>query len=344
MSPWADTAWACAKLARVRWAVRVFFSSLLLIAALAPAAAQKPTVDTDRDGIPDVEEGILLHQFLPRFMISAHDCSSRPAEFTPLLRKPVVAAENGVIYGQASPRAGQPNEMELHYYDLWRRDCGESGHDLDAEHVSVLIGRDSSGTWKARYWYAAAHEDTWCDASQIAQATAVDGESRGPEVWISGGKHAAFLAKKICSKGCGADRCEAMEELPVSNLINLGEFSAPMNGASWVDSPQWPLADKIGRSDFGAERLRRLDRMPADDIVWASPGKRPAEAAILGGNDAIAAVGLGLRATDGALTSADTKTGNALNTASGKSGNALARAYRGVKDALRATMRAAGGK
>jgi len=110
-----------------------------------------------------------------------------------------------------------------------------------------------------------------------------------------------------------------------------------MNGASWASSPEWPLADKLRRSDFGDARIARLDRMGPEDIAWASPKKRPAQAAILGGDDAIAIVGM-------ALTTADVDTDQALDTATGKTGSALGRAYRGVKKALRGSVRAVEGK
>ena len=318
----------------------------LLAVMYAGAAGEEPAKrtapDSDHDGLPDAQEQALLRQFAPRFLISRNDCSTQPAEFVPSSLKPVVAAENNTIYGQVFPRAGHPEQIELHYYDLWQVDCGRKGHDLDAEHVSVLLSRDKAGEWKALYWYAAAHEDTLCDASQIARASTLNAVSHGPKLWISSGKHAAFLGKAICSSGCGADRCGDAQESPISDLVNLGEPSAPMNGAIWADSAEWPLADKLKRSDFGDARLDRLDRMAANDIAWASPKKRPAQVAIVGGDNAIAGVGTGLRASDAALNSADAHTGKALDSASGSTGNALAKAYRGVKKAVRATARSTG--
>ena len=248
-----------------------------------------------------------------------------------------MAAENSTIYGQAFPRAGHGEQIELHYYDLWRRDCGQRGQNLDAEHVSALLERDGGGEWKARYWYAAAHEDTLCDASQIAKAGTLKAELHGPEIWISYGKHGAFLEQAICSRGCGADRCTKDEPLSIGALVNVGEPSAPMNGAVWVDSTDWPLGDKLRRSDFADARVARADEIPTGEVVWANPGKRPAQAAILGGDSAIAGVGM-------ALTTAYSSTSGALNTASGKTGSALGRAYRGVKNALRGSVRAVDGK
>jgi len=321
-------------------AMRFWLITGLMLAGLASAHAQtageESRLDSDGDGLADSLEQTLLEKFQPRFRISGGDCSVRPAEFTPLLKKPVASADNGTIYGQVFPAPGRADAVELHYYDLWRRDCGQAGHDLDAEHVSVLVERDESGSWKARYWYAAAHENTVCDASQIARAKALDAEARGAEIWVSAGKHGAFLSKKACRSGCGADSCEAEEALDGVHLVNMGEASAPMNGATWVESPGWPLKQKMVRSDFDEALTTKVDRLPGNDIAWANPGKRPAQAVILGGGEALGGAATGLRATDSALTVADTNTSGALDTASRKTGNALVKSYRGVKKALKA--------
>jgi hypothetical protein len=320
--------------------MRFLILSALLVCGWCSCGAQAPgseaVPDSDHDGLTDAVEQSLLEQFQPRFMISGHDCSGKPAEFAPLLEKPVVAAANGVIYGQVFLSPGRAGEVELHYYDLWRKDCGQGGHDLDAEHVSALVARDDSGSWKARYWYAAAHEDTLCDVSQVARAKALDAEDRGAEVWVSAGKHGSFLSKAVCRHGCGADECAGEEKLGDVRVVNLGEISAPMNGATWVVWPQWPLQQKMGRSDFDAVLTARVESVRADDILWARPGKRPVQAAILGGDAAVVGTATGLRATDSALTVADANTSGALDTASRKTGNALARSYRGVMKALRA--------
>jgi hypothetical protein len=326
--------------------MRFFLAALVLIAIAASCGAQAAVagaaLDSDHDGLADVQESSLLSQFEPRFLISRSDCSRQPAEFTAFAPKPIVVADNGTIYGQAFPRPGHTGQVELHYYDLWRKDCGQRGHDLDTEHVSAVLSRDRGGVWRAIYWYASAHEDTLCDASQMARAASLNAETRGPEVWISSGKHAAFLGPAICTRGCGADRCEDMEKLSVSSLINLGEWSGEMNGASWTSAPGWPLAEKMRRSDLSDARTEKLDRLASNEIVWVNPGKRPAQAAIVGGDSAIAGVGRGMQATDHALTVADSNTGSALKTASDNTsnatGNALAKSYRKVKKALGAAL------
>src|ERR1035438_456475 len=156
---------------------------LLVVALLAPtvprnAAAQKSeqkiTIDSDNDGMSDALEQALLIQFAPMFMVGRHDCSEIPAEFAPDLKTPTVKAENGTIYGQVFPAKSSSGDLptaEIHYYHLWRRDCGPHGHPLDTEHLAVLVRASDSdpgaARWKAIYWYAAAHEKTVCDVSQI---------------------------------------------------------------------------------------------------------------------------------------------------------------------------------
>jgi hypothetical protein len=305
--------------------------------------------DSDRDGLSDALENALLMQFAPRFLVSVSDCSVRPAEFVPLRTKPIVESENGTIYGQAFPRAGQSDQVELHYYHLWRRDCGDLGHNLDAEHVSALVSRDKAENWKALYWYAAAHEDTVCDASQIARASTLDAELRGPQVWISRGKHGSFFSDVLCTRGCGGDECRNLKPLAVAAIINLGELSAPASGATWINAPQWPLADKMRHSDFADARLARVNQLSATTILWASPQKRPYQGAIRGGNGTLDGVAAGAHATDAALTATDaaldlanTKTGNALANATSSTGNGLAKSYGGVKKALSITAQKVG--
>ncbi len=317
-----------------------FLSSVGLIFALSASIfcenTPKALVDSDHDGISDSVEAALLMQFAPQFMVSPGDCSRAPALFVPFRSEPAVEDDDGTIYGQAFPRE---NRVELHYYHLWRQDCGEMGHNLDAEHVSALLGYDrDTGGWRALYWYAAAHENTICDASQLTRATTVDAEITGARIWISYGKHASFLDRNICTQGCGGDRCSGMAPLTIKNLINLGEPSAPMNGAVWVDSPAWPLAVKLRRTDFTKSRIDRLERLPQPDIAWANPAKRPAQSVILGGNDALGGAATGARATNTALIVADDNTGAALNSGTTSTGNALTKSFRGVKKALHKTV------
>ena len=310
---------------------------LLFHPRLAPSqTAVASAADSDRDGISDDLEAALLAQFSPQFMIGGQDCSVRPAQFSPERPVPTVLADNGTIYGQATPRAGHAGEVELHFYHLWRRDCGEMGHRLDAEHVSVLVATGATRADRhALFWYAAAHENTLCDASQITRAATIRAEDHGATVWISDGKHASFLDDALCPRGCGGDRCDHMTPLITTQIINLGERGAPMNRIAWLESREWPLSDKLQRTDFPPARLARLRRLPESDIAWANPSRRPAEAAILGANTGLGGAANGARATDTALVVADAGTTSALKQTATLTTHALRTSSRGIWKALR---------
>ncbi|MGI4854753.1 MAG: hypothetical protein ACRYF4_12000 [Janthinobacterium lividum] len=329
--------------------MRSLFACAALLLLLSCAHGQAPAIDSDGDGLSDHLEDALLLQFRPTLMISSDDCSVQPARFAPGIRVPTVLADDGTLYGQAHPyptRPGEPRQIELHFYHLWRRDCGRLGHTLDTEHIAVLLeAGPATDAWHATYWYAAAHEDTVCDASQITRATTLNAITHGATVWISSGKHASFLNEELCHHGCGGDRCPRSTPLTAAPVINLGEASQPMHGAAWIAASQWPLKDKMIRSDFGAERIARLQRLPATDIAWANPAKRPTEVAILGGSSAVDgtlkaghATGSALattgRSTDTALIVSGKGTSGALSTATRKTGHALSRTVHGVKHAL----------
>jgi hypothetical protein len=307
---------------------------LFLLAALVMAGSAAHAQDSDHDGLPDTFEQALLQRFQPTLLIAHADCAGRPARFEPGISVPTVQSQDGTIYGQAFPR--HPGEIELHFYHLWQTDCGRMGHPLDTEHVSALLrgsGEDASN-WKAVYWYAAAHEDTVCDASQVTRASTLHAVDHGPQVWISAGKHASFLQAELCHHGCGGDRCEQMETEPAAQIVNLGEVTALANESVFVPSRQWPLAQKMSRTDFRPALLQRVDGLPATDIAWAEPAKRPGQATILGAN----------RGVDGALTGSGAgahgaavgtrQTDVAISVAASKTGGTLEHGYTNVRHAL----------
>jgi hypothetical protein len=303
---------------------------------VAPAS-----IDSDHDGLSDDLEQALLAQFVPSFMVDRRDCSNVPAEFTPMEPNPIVLAENSTIYGQVFPwkfsgagaDATGPT-VEIHYFHLWKRDCGRMGHDLDTEHVSVLVQASSSdpvaSQWRAIYWYSAAHEDTVCDASQISRASTLKAADHGATVWISAGKHASFLNQELCSHGCGGDVCEQMAPLSVGKIVNLGESAAPMNGALWISSPRWPLTAKMTRTDFQPAVIARLERLPANDIAWVNPEKRPAQGVIAAGGSTVDALELSNEDTDAAISLAGGRTGNALDKTFRAVGHSLGVSVRGI--------------
>lgn len=208
----------------------MIYTGVLMLIPLALSLTAEPSlIDSDADGLSDRLEQELLVRFAPKLIISSDECDGLPARFHPGSPEPKLQAKDGTIYGQVfptAPRTGSGNFVEIHYYHLWNRDCGRLGHALDVEHFSALLwaatATKPAASWKAGYWYAAAHEDTACDASHAIRSGFLNAEQRGPTVWISKGKHASFLDPEACHGGCGGDNCGAMQPLKISELINLG--------------------------------------------------------------------------------------------------------------------------
>jgi hypothetical protein len=322
---------------QMRFAIHLFLAVLLasfarpyLLRAQNSPSKTQSQIDSDGDGLRDALEQSLLVQFAPKFMVHRSDCSRVPADFVPDLSSPKVEAENETIYGQVFPAKLMHDPapvVEIHYYDLWRRDCGPHGHPLDTEHVAVLVqasGPDLSiAKWNALYWFASAHQDTVCDVSQIARASTLDAQEHGATVWISAGKHASFLDHTLCRHGCGSDVCEDMRPMVIRKIVNLGEVGQPMNGSIWIASPQWPLAKKMSRTDFPPAPIARLNALPTSDIAWFNPGRHPAQGIIAVSSS-----------TAGALGTSEGNTVDAISVAGDSTGNALQRSYRNTMHAL----------
>jgi hypothetical protein len=319
-----------------------------------PPANVATSMDSDADGLSDALEQRLLEQFAPKFMVGRDDCSKVPAEFAPNLSVPTVVTEDGTIYGQALPAArtlagpgggGEP-EVELHYYHLWRLDCGEHPHPLDTEHVAVLVRASQNdmeqATWKAIYWYAAAHEQTVCDVSQIARATTLHAEDKGAQVWISPGKHASYFDERLCQRGCGADRCEAMVPLSPGRVINLGEQGHPMNGSAFISSSAWPLKFKMEHTNFPEEPVARLERLPPTEIAWFNPGRHPVQGVIAISATTEGAIARGASDTGSSLGLASDSTSDAISVAEDSTGGALGKSYHKTVHALGKSARSVG--
>jgi hypothetical protein len=334
----------CSRLISDTMHVAVYLAILLLSLSFRAATAQQVSeapqsqADTDFDGLSDQLEQSLLTQFAPNFMIGRNDCSNFPAEFRVATASPEVQEENGTIYGQVIPAKTSTStapEAEIHYFHLWGKDCGAHGHPLDAEHVSVLVRASTGGTtqakWHAVYWYAAAHENTVCDVSQISRAATIDATDRGAKVWISPAKHASYLDERLCQAGCGADKCEAMVALAPGKLINLGEPGAPMNGSLFTTSKQWPLAAKMQTTSFPYEPVTRLEALPTTEIAWFNPGRHPAQGVICASGS-----------TFNALSNGSENTTSAISVAQGSTGKALQRGYNSTVRALGASAHSVG--
>ncbi|MDH4064429.1 MAG: hypothetical protein OEW19_08510 [Acidobacteriota bacterium] len=301
---------------------------LLALSLLCAAAAAAQ--DLDHDGLSDALEQNLLERFLPTFVLSAGECDQRPAMFRPDAADPVVETRNGLLYGQVMPHPtppGGPVEVEVKFFHLWARDCGRPSHALDAEHVSALVTAPSIGdpldAWRARYWYAAAHEHTICDASSGASAEALRAATTGPYVYVSRGKHASYLDRGHCKWGCGSDVCDPGVPLPRMGVVNLGERDAPLNGARWIASGRWALLARLD-PDFDAARRADLDRADPLRVAALRLGLRPWQAPILGGDTGLDAL---VAAGDAALTATAAAT-DATATAVEATGRAVGRALR----------------
>jgi len=294
-----------------------------LLAALFTMGAW--AADADRDGLDDGVEDALLRKFAPRFQVSASDCDGAPGLFAPGEDSPRALKRDGTIYGQAFPKG---EWVELHYYHLWARDCGRSGHALDAEHVSALVDARSG---RALYWYAAAHEGTLCDMSSGARAGSLQAVEHGPRVWVSEGKHASFLTEEACRGNCGGDQCPGGREIVPERVVNLGEKDAPMNGALWVASPLWPLRAKMG-TDFEAEQLARLDTSVG--VTALDPSPLALRKILFGGVHLFDGLGKADRETSATVERADHRASNALRGGFSSAGRFLRRAKSAVTASL----------
>jgi|SRR5581483_841917 len=304
----------------------VLWISICLLWSLA-AVSQAP-VDRDKDGISDEEEQILLQKFRPTFMISATDCSARPARFEVDRIDPKPVAADGTIYGQVFPITGS-NTIEIHYYTLWSRDCGRIKHPLDAEHVSVLIEQKQGTEPRALYWYAGAHEGTACDISSGARANTIGAENQGPSVWSSSGKHALYLRKNMCGHGCGADSCiDDIQLVQNGPVVNLGELNAPANGSLWITSPAWPLSAKMD-SDFSPDVIARLDATSGETVMTLR-GSSSVRGTIQGSDAALDGAGIGAQHTAAALDTANGHTSRSLDKGMKATGRSLRRAWKAV--------------
>jgi len=315
----------------------LFILSLLLASGLALQTQSPGPIDLDRDGIPDELEQALLEKFRPTLLASAHDCDESSAEFLAGSSNAVAVKRNGTLYGQVfRPQVSLGNGMtlEIHYYHLWKQDCGRMSHPLDAEHVAVLVQADTLQSpladWKAAYWYAAAHESTICDRSTTAAALTLGAENKGAVVWVSWGKHASYFSSADCAGGCGRDRCENPVTPLDGPLINIGELDAPLNGAEWTASSQWVLAQKM-QSAFSQEIVKEMDDLGTGPVPPHQPHAR-VQTLVSAGGTSLDAIDLGRQKTSSGLSIGQRKTGNAFS-------RGMSSAQRSLKRAARASER-----
>jgi hypothetical protein len=316
-----------------------------LLSSLVLSGVAAASDDKDGDGLPDELEQLLLEKFRPTFILSDSECDVAPAQFRAGSQTPIVLQRNGTIYGQVfGPHAGaepasSEQVLEIHYYHLWSRDCGRLGHMLDVEHVAVLVSAEnlekSITEWQAKYWYAAAHEDTVCAASRWMSAQTINATNSGAQVWISAGKHASYLTLEKCAGGCGGDRCGGGLTLASSlPVINIGEVAAPLNAALWTESAAWVLKVKM-KSDFPQEVLAKL---AAADTVTAGEW-REVQGTIARSASIMNAVIASNRQTGAALAGAHAETTRSLGVSFRATTNSLKRSIVATRNFLRLRAR-----
>jgi hypothetical protein len=315
-------------------AVPILLSACVLWAG--PVVAQ----DLDRDGLADQLEQALLERFAPTLVLSAGECDGQPATLEPWALDPRVIDRSGTVYGHVALRAARPGrvEIEIKYFHLWGRDCGRPSHALDIERVSALVHAPRldapADDWQAAYWYAAAHEGTVCDASSGAAAQAVRATAVGPYVYVSRGKHASYLNRGHCKWGCGSDLCDPGPPSPRGAVLNLGERDAPLNGATWLGSRRWGLADKLA-TDFDPDLRARFDREPPSAVLALQVARRPIQAPILGGDTGLDALILAGKAATLSLDAAADGTATAVEATAQAVGTAAGKTLRGIAWFLR---------
>ena len=208
--------------------MRFFILAWVPFGLVAICCAQAPvpdaSLDSDHDGLADAQETLLLAQFEPLFLISRSDCSSHPAQFTGFCR-------------EAHRGSGQRNDLWAGFSASGPPGTGgvallrsvaeglRQERTRSRRRACVCCGESRRGrSLESALLVCVGAEDTLCDASQIARAATLGAESQGPQVWVSSGKHAAFLGSAICTRGCGADRCDDMEKLSSAVLLILRSY------------------------------------------------------------------------------------------------------------------------
>jgi hypothetical protein len=259
----------------LRCNVRLACLATLLNALTLGQSAPTPPSDPAKDLA-------LLLRFQPKFLIAKDDCAVAPSAFDDQSSKPLSTAADGTLYGHVKRVT---NGTQLQYFHLWSKDCGRNGHQLDAEHVSILLDEAEV----PRFALSAAHQNTVCDASQ---AVPLQTEAPLPTFWISRGKHASFLGPDHCRWGCGVDSCDAMQPLAVKRLVLLQH-------QPWIHSSQWQLRSKMDANDFPDELIARLQN--ASKPIAAHPMLHPTKDIVLAGDAAINGMETGAQHTDHAV-------------------------------------------
>jgi hypothetical protein len=120
---------------------------------------------------------------------------------------------------------------------------------------------------------------------------------------VSLGKHASFFSLDQCRAGCGGDECSAGRRVNVRAVINIGERSAPLNGALWILSNRWTLEEKLG-PDFDPGVRAKLDRSSSSRKVVTIVASPAEQAPVLAADAALDALNAARQVAGSALKTA----------------------------------------
>ena len=130
-----------------------------------------------------------------------------------------------------------------------------------------------------------------------------------------------------------------MVPVPPGKIVNLGEPAHPMNGSVFISSSEWPLMEKMSKTDFPPDPIARLNQLPETDIAWFNAGKHPAQGIIANSSSTQQALAGSARNTTSALAIAGTSSDSAISVTKDNTGSALQQSYKQTKHGLGATAR-----
>ncbi len=102
-----------------------------------------------------------------------------------------------------------------------------------------------------------------------------------------------------------------------------------MNGAVWIASGSWPLAEKM-TSDFDDSVRLQLERLESEEVTILNGPPPPSKAVLLAGNKIIGALEKGQSETEAALSISSRQTGRSVKRGLSEAGGALQRSVKKV--------------
>ena len=217
-------------------------------------------------------------------MVGVQDCSGIPTEFRPGVKKPEPETDDGTIYGQVFPSkaaGGALPTAEIHYYHLWRRDCGamvmrwipSMCRCSCARPAAISIpqhGRRCTGILQPT-------KTLFAMKSQIARASTPHAVNHGARIWIIPGKEASSGTGSLGLAGCGETNVQHACLEP-GKLINLERLAGREGDFHRLEC--LAASAQNCNTNFPAGPVARLNQLPDSDIAWFNAGRHPAQGVI----------------------------------------------------------------